>query len=54
MRLRRALAGVNAGVVGLLLAVLYDPVFVSTVHGAADPAAVLGAFALLVWWRVPP
>lgn len=41
---RSALAGVNAGVVGLLLAALYDPVWTSAVHGAGD-----FAFALLFW-----
>lgn len=41
---RSALAGVNAGVVGLLLAALYDPVWTSAVHGAGDVA-----FALLFW-----
>ncbi|KPQ27222.1 MAG: chromate transporter [Marinobacter excellens HL-55] len=41
---RAALVGVNAGVVGLLLAALYDPVWTSAVHGAGDVA-----FALLFW-----
>ncbi len=41
---RSALAGVNAGVVGLLLAALYDPVWTSAVHGATDLA-----FALVFW-----
>jgi chromate transporter len=48
-----ALAGVNAAVVGLLLAALYDPVFTGAVHDGRDMAAVLAAFALLQWWRVP-
>lgn len=52
-RARSALAGVNAGVVGLLLSALYDPVWVS---GVVSPASV--GFVLLVWvaltiWRVP-
>ena len=51
---RNALAGVNAAVVGLLLAALYDPVFTASVHGAVDLAAVLGAFALLFVLRWPP
>ena len=33
---RTALAGVNAAVVGLLVAALYDPVFTGSVRGAAD------------------
>ena len=51
---RNALAGVNAAVVGLLLAALYDPVFTASVRGAADLAGVLGAFALLFVLRWPP
>ena len=51
---RTALAGVNAAVVGLLLAALYDPLFSATVRGAADFAWVLGAFALLFVLRWPP
>ncbi|MEZ5566044.1 MAG: chromate efflux transporter [Gammaproteobacteria bacterium] len=44
----RMLAGVNATVVGLLAAALYDPVWVSAVHDAKDFAIALIAFALLV------
>ena len=47
-------AGVNAAVVGLLLAALYDPVFTASVRGASDFAWVLGAFALLFVLRWPP
>jgi chromate transporter len=46
--LQSALAGVNAGVVGLLLAALYDPVWTSAIHTRADFALGLAAFALLV------
>ncbi len=45
-----ALAGVNAAVVGLLLAALYRPVWTSAVQGPVDAAlAVLGALALIRW-----
>lgn len=44
----RMLAGVNAVVVGLLAAALYDPVWVSAVHDAKDFAIALLAFTLLV------
>lgn len=44
---RSALAGVNAGVVGLLLAALYNPVWISAVH---SPAGV--AFVLVAWWAL--
>jgi chromate transporter len=49
-----ALAGVNAAVVGLLLAALYDPVWTSAIRGPADFGLALAAFGLLVFWRVPP
>lgn len=48
-----ALAGVNAAVVGLLAAALYDPVFAGAVHGVADAIIALAALVLLVA-RVPP
>ena len=50
---RAALRGVNAVVVGLLLAALYDPVWTSAIFGAADLALALGAFLLLSFWRWP-
>ena len=49
-----ALAGVNAAVVGLLLAALYQPVWVSAVQGVCDVVLVLLAWAALVVWRAPP
>jgi chromate transporter len=49
-----AMAGVNAAVVGILLAALYDPVWTSAIRGRADFAVALAAFALLVHARVSP
>jgi chromate transporter len=51
---RSALIGVNAAVVGLLLAALYNPVWTSAIKGPADFALGLAAFALLVFWKLPP
>ena len=51
---RAALTGVNAAVVGLLLAALYRPVWTSAIFGPADFALAIAAFLLLVMWRVPP
>jgi chromate transporter len=48
-----ALAGINAAVVGLLAAALYDPLWTGAVNGAADFIIVLGAFTLLAATRVP-
>ncbi|MBI3964909.1 MAG: chromate efflux transporter [Chloroflexi bacterium] len=49
-----ALKGVNAGVVGLLLAALYHPVWTSAITAPADFALALLAFALLMFWKTPP
>lgn len=49
----RAIAGVNAAVVGLLGAALYDPVWTSAVRGRADLAIGVVGFTLLVAWRAP-
>ena len=54
VRVRRALMGINAAVVGLLLAALYDPVWTSAVRAPEDFALAVAAFALLAFWRVPP
>ena len=51
---RGVLAGVNAAVVGLLLAALYQPVATSALHSAADVALALVALAALLRWQVPP
>ena len=51
---RRATRGINAAVVGLLLAALYDPVWTSAVHTREDFGLTLAAFALLALWKWPP
>ena len=51
---RSALLGVNAAVVGLLLAALYRPVWTSAIFGPADFALGIVAFLLLALWAVPP
>jgi chromate transporter len=48
------LRGVNAVVVGILLAALYQPVITSSIHAPSDLALALVAFAALHLWRVPP
>ncbi|MZR62291.1 chromate efflux transporter [Alcanivorax sp. DP30] len=48
-----AVAGINAAVVGLLLAALYQPVFVSAVNGFWDLMVVAAGFALLRSGKVP-
>ena len=48
-----ALAGINAAVVGILAAALYDPVWRSGVHDLADAAVAVMAFVLLQLLRLP-
>ncbi|MFP8834086.1 chromate efflux transporter [Hydrogenophaga sp. XSHU_21] len=48
------LAGINAAVVGILLAALYDPVWTSAIEGPRDVALGLACFGLLVVARVSP
>ncbi len=51
---QRAMAGVNAAVVGVLGAALYDPVWTSAIHSRADFGLALCAFGLLVHGRRSP
>ena len=53
-RMRAAMRGVNAAVVGLLGAALYDPVWTSAIHRPADFALALIGATLLIVWRAPP
>jgi len=52
--IQSAMAGINAGVVGILLAALYDPVWTSAIHSRADFALALAAFGLLVYAKASP
>ncbi|GKV57100.1 chromate transporter [Sporosarcina sp. NCCP-2222] len=52
--IQAALKGVNAAVVGILLAALYNPVFTSSIHKPVDFAIALIAFALLVYYKLSP
>jgi chromate transporter len=49
-----ALRGINAAVVGILLAALYQPIWTSAIHAPIDFALSLLAFGLLVLWKWPP
>src|SRR5262249_7638344 len=51
---RAALKGVNAAVVGLLLAALYHPVWTAGITSARDFALAMIAFLLLFMWQAPP
>src|SRR5204863_443176 len=49
-----ALRGVNAAVVGILLAALYQPVWTSAILGPLDLALALVDLAMLALWGLPP
>jgi chromate transporter len=51
---RAAMRGVNAAVVGVLLAALFTPIWTGTVHTPADFGLALVAFLLLTLWKLPP
>lgn len=46
--------GINAAVVGLLGAALYNPLWTSSVKSSGDFGLALVAFVLLMRWRAPP
>ena len=53
-RFQAALTAINAAVVGILLAALYDPIWTSTVNTTVDFAVALALFGLLAYWKLPP
>jgi chromate transporter len=53
-RAQAMMRGVNAAVVGLLGAALYNPVWTSSVKGPGDFGIALVGFVLLTAWQTPP
>jgi chromate transporter len=53
MGAQAVMRGVNAAVVGLLGAALYNPIWTASVEGPPDVALALIGFVLLVAWRAP-
>ncbi|MBI2857858.1 MAG: chromate efflux transporter [Chloroflexi bacterium] len=49
-----AMRGINAGVVGILLAALYNPIWTGAVKTPADFGLALALFAMLMFWRLRP
>lgn len=49
-----ALLGVNAAVVGILIAAFYDPIWTSTIINASDFVFASLLFCLLTFWKMPP
>lgn len=51
---RRVLSGINAAVVGLLVAALWNPVIVSAIHQPLDAVLAVAALAALTVFRIAP
>lgn len=49
-----ALVGINAAVVGILLAALYDPLWTTAILEPVDFALAVILFIMLVFWKFPP
>src|SRR5262245_28358130 len=49
-----AIRGINAAVVGLLLAAFYNPVWTSAIFKPVDFGLALLSFGLLAFWKLPP
>ena len=49
-----AIRGINAAVVGLLLAAFYHPVWTSAIFKPLDFGLALLSFGLLAFWKLPP
>ncbi|MCG8535341.1 MAG: chromate efflux transporter, partial [Pseudomonadales bacterium] len=52
--LQKAMMGVNAAVVGVLLAAFYNPVWTSAILSPKDFALAITALLLLNFWKAPP
>ena len=53
LHMRAALMGINAAVVGILLAALYDPISTAAITGPGSFALALIAVVALMFWRWP-
>lgn len=52
-RVQGSLMGVNAAVVGLLLAALYDPIWTSSINKPVDFTLAAALFGMLEYWKLP-
>ncbi|KON87656.1 ChrA protein [Sporosarcina globispora] len=53
-KIKGALMGVNAAVVGILIAAFYHPIWTSSILEPMDFAFAAVLFSLLVYWKLPP
>ncbi|MCM3722517.1 chromate transporter [Solibacillus isronensis] len=49
-----AIMGVNAAVIGLLIAALYTPIWTSSILEAKDFGLAVVLFSMLAYWKMPP
>lgn len=53
-KVKGALMGVNAAVVGILIAAFYNPIWISSILDPADFAFAAILFSMLAYWKLPP
>ncbi|MBP2239695.1 chromate transporter [Cytobacillus eiseniae] len=53
-KMKGALSGVNAAVVGILISAFYDPIWTSSILSSIDFAIAAILFSMLVFWKLPP
>lgn len=53
-KIKGALMGVNAAVVGILISAFYQPIWTSSIYSATDFAFGALLFSMLVFWKLPP
>lgn len=53
-KIKGALMGVNASVVGILISALYQPIWISSIFTPIDFALASILFSMLVFWKIPP
>ncbi|MDQ0230387.1 chromate transporter [Metabacillus malikii] len=53
-KVKGALMGVNAAVVGILIAAFYNPIWTSSIFAPVDFAFAAILFSMLVYWKLPP
>lgn len=53
-KVKGALLGVNASVVGILISALYTPIWTSAIKSSMDFALAAILFFMLVYWKLPP
>ncbi|QMT16583.1 chromate transporter [Planococcus maritimus] len=53
-KVKGAIMGVNAAVLGILISAFYTPIWTSSITQSADFALAAILFSLLVYWKLPP